>query len=151
MKNEPAPYSPATTATMATSTPLTFRTAHLIPVDIGISADGDAAPCAAGEAVASAPPPQTTVTTVSDDAPTRETSLASYEASLVRWLYEHPPRNVDRDVCAGCGKPLGENYVPLLDGAWVHLADRCWRTYGARRRKEAIKALRLTQPNEREP
>ena len=143
MDNEASPYSLATTATMATNTHLTFRTAHLIPVEIGNSPDGNAVPSMAGQAAAETSPPEITVTRVSDDARPRETGSTAYEAAIVRWLNEHPPQNINPDICAGCGETLGETYVPLLDGAWVHVAERCWRSYVARRREDAIRALRL--------
>ena len=71
----------------------------------------------------------------------REAEARKYEATLLGWLSEHPPQDTNPNVCAGCGETLGETYVPLLDGTWVHVAEPCWRSHVDCRRAEAVKVL----------
>ena len=77
-----------------------------------------------------------------------EAEAKAFEATIIRWMNATPPKNLDDDHCAQCGKPLGrigEDSVPVLTGggghAWIH--HDCHTAWMARRRKDAIKALTL--------
>ena len=141
MNNNPSTNRLTTMATMATNTPLTFRTAHLIPVEIGYSPNVNAIPSLADQVADKSHPSETRVTRVNYGAPTYETGAMAFESVILRWLNEHPPQNLCPDICAGCDEPLGDSRVSFLDGVSVHTLEPCWRSHVDRRRAEAVKAL----------
>ena len=78
--------------------------------------------------------------------PREEAERRAREECGLHWLHRHPPEPTDRNVCAGCGHPIGKpgsDGVPFLAGdrghLWIH--HGCWAGWMARRREEAEKAL----------